>query len=138
MTDSLIGKRILLVDDDLDVLHFVRRALEKSGAEVVVASSTETALRNIAMTKPAIVVADISMPGCDGYELVRRMRDQETEHTPAIALTANVREADIMKAAEAGFDAHVAKPTRAFKLIRAIQDVISAPRDPSGRIPSYR
>lgn len=126
MTRSLAGKRIVLVDDDVDVLHTLRRALEKSGAEVVVASTAETAMRNIAMTKPSMVVTDISMPDGNGYDLVKRLRaDKDTARIPVIALTAHTRAADIEAAAAAGFDAHVAKPTRALKLIRAIEETFA-------------
>jgi two-component system, chemotaxis family, CheB/CheR fusion protein len=126
MTRSLAGKRIVLIDDDVDVLHTLRRALEKSGAEVTVASTTETALRNIAMTKPSIVVTDISMPDGSGYDLIKRLRtDQATARTPVIALTGHTRVADIEAAAAAGFAAHVAKPTRALKLIRAIEETFA-------------
>ena len=144
MTDSLAGKRIVLVDDDLDVLHVLRRALEQCGAEVIVASSTQIALRNIAMTKPSMVITDISMPDGDGYQIVKRLRDdKDTQATPVIALTAHVRDADVEKAAKAGFDAHVAKPTRALKLIRAIKDTFERTFDgrsaqPNKRIPTYR
>jgi len=146
MSRSLAGKRIVLVDDDVDVLHTLRRALEKCGASVVVATTTETALRNIAMTKPSMVVTDISMPDGSGYDLVKRLRsDKETARTPVIALTAHTRAADIEAAAAAGFDAHVAKPTRALKLIRAIDETFARMfRDPMAalrahtRIATYR
>jgi len=128
---ALVGLKILVVDDDADVLYLVRRILAEARADVTAASSAESALRNIAIARPDIVVSDLEMPGVDGWELMRQIRRLPIENggaTPAIALSAHVRESDKVKALAAGFTAHVGKPMRALKLIEAIRDAIGSVR----------
>lgn len=128
---ALAGLKILVVDDDSDVLYLVRRILSEARAEVTAASSAESALRNIGIVRPDLVVSDLEMPGVDGYELMRQIRQLPADSggmTPAIALSAHVREADKAKARAAGFDAHVGKPMRALKLIEAIRDAMRSLR----------
>ncbi len=128
---ALAGLKILVVDDDADVLYLVRRILAEARADVTAASSAESALRNIAIARPDIVVSDLEMPGVDGWELMRQIRRLPIENggaTPAIALSAHVRESDKVKALAAGFTAHVGKPMRALKLIEAIRDAIGSVR----------
>ena len=128
---AIVGLKILVVDDDADVLYLVRRILAEARADVTAASSAESALRNIAIARPDIVVSDLEMPGVDGWELMRQIRRLPIENggaTPAIALSAHVRESDKVKALAAGFTAHVGKPMRALKLIEAIRDAIGSVR----------
>jgi CheY-like chemotaxis protein len=132
---ALAGLKILIVDDDTDVLYLVRRILSEARADVTAASNAESALRNVAIARPDIIVSDLEMPGCDGYELMRQIRSLPADNggaTPAIALSAHVRESDRAKARAAGFNAHVAKPMRAMRLIEAIRDAIdSVKREPA-------
>ena len=126
---ALAGLKILIVDDDTDVLYLVRRILSEARADVTAASSAESALRNVAIARPDIIVSDLEMPGCDGYELMRQIRSLPADNggaTLAIALSAHVRESDKAKARAAGFNAHVAKPMRAMKLIEAIRDAMDS------------
>ena len=126
---ALAGLKILIVDDDADVLYLVRRILSEARADVTAASNAQTALRNIAIAHPDVIVSDLEMPGVDGFELMRRIRNLPVDSggaTPAIALSAHVREADKAKARAAGYNAHVAKPMRAMRLIEAIRDAVDA------------
>lgn len=133
---ALVGLKILVVDDDADVLYLVRRILAEARADVSAASSAESALRNIAIVRPDIIVSDLEMPGVDGYELMRQIRRLPADNggtTPAIALSAHVLEADKAKAIAAGFTAHVGKPMRALKLIEAIRSALGPLRPESRR-----
>lgn len=124
---ALAGLKILVVDDDADVLYLVRRILTEARAEVSAASSAQSALRNVAIARPDLIISDLEMPGCDGYELMQQIRRLPVENggaTPAIALSAHVREADKAKARAAGFNAHIAKPMRALRLIEAIREAV--------------
>jgi CheY-like chemotaxis protein len=124
---ALAGIKILVVDDDTDVLYLVRRILTEARADVSAASSAESALRNVAITRPDLIISDLEMPGCDGYELMQQIRRLPVENggaTPAIALSAHVRDADKAKARAAGFCAHIAKPMRALRLIDAIREAV--------------
>lgn len=124
---ALAGLKILVVDDDADVLYLVRRILAEARAEVTAASNAESALRNVAIVRPDLIVSDLEMPGVDGYELMQQIRRLPADNggaTPAIALSAHVREADKAKARAAGFNAHIAKPMRALRLIEAIREAV--------------
>ena len=124
---ALAGLKILVVDDDADVLYLVRRILTEARAEVSAASSAQSALRNITIARPDLIISDLEMPGCDGYELMQQIRRLPVENggaTPAIALSAHVRDADKARARAAGFNAHIAKPMRALRLIDAIREAV--------------
>ena len=126
---ALAGLKILVVDDDADVLYLVRRILAEARADVTAASNAESALRNVAIVRPDIIVSDLEMPGVDGYELIRQIRRLPADNggaTPAIALSAHVLETDRAKAIAAGFTVHVAKPMRALKLIEAIREALDS------------
>jgi CheY-like chemotaxis protein len=127
---ALAGLKILVVDDDADVLYLVRRILTEARADVSAASNAESALRNIALARPDLIVSDLEMPGCDGFDFIQRVRRLSADNggsTPAIALSARVGDADRAKARAAGFDAYIAKPMRALRLIDAIVEAM-APR----------
>ena len=107
---ALDGLRVLVVDDEEDARDMVAITLESWGAHVVTASGVEEALARIADWAPDVLVSDIGMPEADGYTLVRRLREIEGKHLPAVALTAYARAEDAERALTTGFDFHVAKP----------------------------
>lgn len=109
----LTGVRILIVDDNLDSLEFIDFAIKETGA------SGAAALEVLAQFQPDILVSDIAMPEMDGYELLRRIREQG-KAISAIALTAFAKEEDEQKSLNAGFQYHMTKPVEAEKLIAAI------------------
>jgi two-component system CheB/CheR fusion protein len=116
---KLGGTRILIVDDTEDSVEMLSLLLASEGAIVTSASSGEEALRAAAARELDLIVSDISMPGMDGYELMRALR-QSPRHrtTPAIALTGFGRDEDIARARQAGFDAQLTKPIDFPALIR--------------------
>lgn len=123
----LEGLKILFVDDDADVLLLVKTLLTNARAQVVTAISGEQALSMVGSEMPDVIVSDISMPSFDGYQFIAALRRQEIDGrrmTPAIALTAQSRPKDQLKALESGFNGHLAKPMRALNLIAAISDVV--------------
>jgi PAS domain S-box-containing protein len=114
--------RVLVVDDDPDARDLVAEVLRRSGGVVVTAASTAEALATIGADRPQILVADIGMPGEDGYVLVRRLRqldDRELASIPALALTAYAQATDRDRALAAGFQAYIAKPVDPVALVRA-------------------
>jgi CheY-like chemotaxis protein len=129
---TLAGVRALVVDDVEDARQFVSAVLAQAGAEVLEATSADDALRQIAKDPPDLVVADVGMPGIDGYEFIRRVRALRPAHggrTPAIALTAYGSAADRAMALAAGFSEHLAKPISPDALLAAVASVIpSAPQ----------
>lgn len=114
---------ILVVDDDADTLEFVARLLEEYGAQVRRAGSAAEALAALRATPPRFLISDIGMPEMDGYELIRRIRQQGADGTraiPAIAMTAFTRPNDRQRALEAGFQAHLAKPVDPATLVATV------------------
>ncbi len=119
----LAGLEVLVVEDELDSLEFIRVMLEDVGARVTTARSVPEALQVLARSQPDVLVSDIGMPGEDGYALIRQVRNSTQKHSnrlPAVALTAYARTEDRQQALEAGFQMHLAKPIEPDDLIEAI------------------
>jgi two-component system CheB/CheR fusion protein len=112
MTRSTLlhGVRMLIVEDDPDALTVLGMLLKTSGAVITTASSGEEAIAQAAADRFDLIVSDIAMPGMDGYELLRRLREMGLRDVPAIALTGFARPGDRKRAFEAGFNEHIAKP----------------------------
>jgi PAS domain S-box-containing protein len=123
-TQALQGMDVLLVEDDRDATEMLSLVLSERGAHVRTAADYDTALQQLQAAWPDVLVSDVGLPGRDGYELVRRVREIERErkapHLPAIALTAFTRPEDQRKTLDAGFDLHLGKPLRPHRLLAAI------------------
>ncbi len=125
---SLSGLRLLLVDDHVESRDPLAVLLSQTGAVVEVLSSGEEAVRLIRLgfgdEPPDLLICDIAMPGQDGYETVRLIREVEKSRQltamPAIALTAFAQNEDRARALEAGFQTHIAKPVMVKELIATI------------------
>lgn len=130
----LDGLRILIVDDDADMLDLLSYTLEVCGAEVRVATSANEAISILTGSSIPldILISDIGMPDEDGYSLLRRVRALEPEEggkIPAIALTAFARVQDRRAALLAGFQSHVAKPVEPAELVAVIANIAGRIRD---------
>ena len=123
---SLRGVTVLVIDDMEDARELVRRLLEDHDASVESASSAAEALALLRRRAPHVLVSDISMPGMDGYELIRAVRRGEAEgarRVPAMAVTAFAREEDRDRALAAGYQAHLPKPIEAGALVAAVANL---------------
>jgi PAS domain S-box-containing protein len=119
----LRGADVVVVEDDADACEMLSMILSDRGAHVRVAADFEAALRLLREHWPDVLVSDIGLPGRDGYELMRRVRDLTpagTPRLPAIALTAFSRVEDEASALQAGFDTHLTKPLKPHELIGAV------------------
>lgn len=119
---SLAGLRVLLVDDEASAREVLAVTLSTFGAEVTTAQSVADALSKIQEVNPHVLVSDIGMPVEDGYGLIGKVRALQTKlsQVPALALTAFAGREDILRAKQAGFQSHLAKPVDANKLAVAI------------------
>lgn len=119
---TLSGLKILVVDDEADARELLSLMLQARGAEVKSAASADEAIAVTEYWEPAIMLSDISMPGEDGYSLIRRLRRlrKSKRNIPAVALTAYARPEDRMRALAAGFQMHVPKPVEAGELLMVI------------------
>jgi two-component system CheB/CheR fusion protein len=105
------GRRVLIVEDNPDAGESLALILRRKGMEVQIATDGGTALRALALSAPDVVLLDIAMPGMDGYEVARRIRQQTAlDHVTLIALTGFAQEADRERCRQAGFDHHLVKP----------------------------
>ena len=129
---SLRGLTVMVVDDDDESRHVVAAHLETCDASVLTASSAAEALDLLQQHPVHVLLADIAMPGEDGYSLIRRLRalKASVSSVPAAALTAFAREEDRQEALDAGFQLHLAKPVDAGSLIAAVATLArwNAPR----------
>ena len=100
--------RVLVVDDEAEILAFLRIGLEAYGFEVVEAGSRESALRMAARTAPAVMVLDLGLPDGDGHDVLRRRR--EWSSVPVIVLSVPSSVAEKVEALDAGANDYVVKP----------------------------
>jgi two-component system CheB/CheR fusion protein len=120
---SLRGTLVLVVEDDARSREAVRLVLEAAGARTVLASSTDEALESLRRERPDAIVSDIGMPGRDGYDFMRALRELPVSsggRIPAIALTAYTRPEDRERALAAGYQDHLPKPVEAMSLIATL------------------
>jgi CheY-like chemotaxis protein len=120
--NSLRGLSVLVVDDDDESRHVVAAHLESCDATVLTAGSAAEAMALLQQHNVHVLLADIAMPGEDGYSLIRRLRalDAAIASVPAAALTAFAREEDRQEALDAGYQLHLSKPIDASSLIAAV------------------
>jgi PAS domain S-box-containing protein len=123
---TLRGRRVLAVDDDESTQELVATMLLMYGVSVRTAGRANQALQIFSEWHPDVLLADIAMPGEDGYELVRRIRSMPPPLglIPAVALTAYSDPQSVQKAFAAGFDAHLAKPLEPHVLADALAKVL--------------
>jgi PAS domain S-box-containing protein len=124
---SLQDVSILVVDDEKDILEAMAIGLGRYGARVATASSASEALDALKRERPHVLVADIGMPGEDGYALLQKVRALPAERggaTPAIALTAYAGQQDRLDALRTGFQMHVPKPVTPAELAIAVASLV--------------
>jgi two-component system phosphate regulon response regulator PhoB len=118
-------EKILVVDDEEDILELVRYNLAREGYTVVCAASGEAALKTAASDPVDLIILDLMLPGIDGLEVARRLRQNSgTKETPIVMLTAKGEEADIVTGLELGADDYVTKPFSPRILIARVKAVI--------------
>jgi signal transduction histidine kinase len=120
----LRGRTILVVEDHDDARELIVNVLEGAGARVLSASASAEAMVAVTHERPDAVVADIGLPGEDGYALLRRLRSRY-RGLPAIALTAYARATDRDRALAAGFDRHLVKPADPIELVTIVASIIA-------------
>lgn len=113
-------KKILLVDDEKDIVEFLKYNLEQEGFEVLAGYNGEEAL-NILSKKPDLIILDIMMPKMDGFEVCKRIRETKGfENVPVIFLTARSGETDEIKGLDLGASDYIQKPISPKKLVARV------------------
>ncbi|GAX35199.1 ATP-binding protein [Nodularia sp. NIES-3585] len=124
---SLLGVRVLVVDDEIDTRDFITTVLQQCQAEVKAVASVREALQVILEWKPDVLVSDIAMPEEDGYSLIRQVRSQPPEQggkIPAAALTAYARAEDRTRAIQEGYQLHLPKPIEPAELATVVASLV--------------
>jgi DNA-binding response OmpR family regulator len=119
---TTMSKTILVVDDEPEIVRFVRAYLEDAGYRVVIASEGQEALFVARHEKPDLVILDLMMPGMDGWDFIRRYRQERD--TPIVVLTARVEESDQVQGLELGADDYVTKPFSPRSLVARVRAVL--------------
>lgn len=121
-----MSKRLLIVDDDPNLLRAVAACLRGEGYEVDTARSGDEALIHIAQRLPDLIVSDIRMPRMDGYALARQLRNNpRTDLIPVIFLTAKDESSERIAGIRSGVDAYLTKPFEPDELIAVIGNILT-------------
>jgi DNA-binding response OmpR family regulator len=122
-----MGQKILVVDDELDIVKVVRAYLEQSGFRVITASDGEQALAAFRHEQPDLIVLDLNLPKLDGLDVCRAIR--RDGNVPIIMLTARVEETDRLIGLEIGADDYIVKPFSPREVVARVRTVLrrSAP-----------
>lgn len=117
--------KILVVDDELDILEIIRHALNKEGFEVHIAANGFQAIEQTRKIKPDLILMDVMMPVMDGMEACRQLKeDSETNNIPIVFLTARSEEFAELAGFEAGADDYIAKPIRPRVLMSRLKAIL--------------
>ena len=121
-----MSKRLLIVDDEPNLLRAVAACLKAENYEVSTARSGHEALMQLAESVPDLIISDIRMPGMDGYKLARQLRGSpRTALVPIVFLTAKDETADRIEGFRAGVDAYLTKPFEPDELIAVVNGILS-------------
>ncbi|MFW5941203.1 MAG: AAA family ATPase [Chloroflexota bacterium] len=124
-----MSQKILIVDDDRELLHLIGLALHRAGFQPIGAASADEALRKLQEEKPALVVLDVMLPGASGIELCRQLRQEAgTISLPIIMLSARTQVDDKIEGLEAGADEYLTKPISPKELIARIKALLERTR----------
>jgi PAS domain S-box-containing protein len=132
---DLSGVHVLVVDDHGDARDLIREVLETCGANVDTAGGVDEAMLAFVHRVPNVLISDIGMPGQDGYDLIRKVRELPAERgggVPAAALSAYARTEDRRRALNAGYSMHLAKPIEPAELIDVVASLTRFATGPPG------
>lgn len=119
-----MSKRILVVDDEKDIVDLIRYNLAKEGYEVLTAANGEEALKKAA-ARPDLIILDLMMPVLDGFETCRRLKsDPQRANIPIMFLTARSSEIDEVVGLELGADDYLQKPISPRKLVARVKTLL--------------
>lgn len=131
------GEKILIVDDEEDILELVAYNLKREGYQTVSAVSGEEALKKCRSETPDLIVLDLMLPGIDGLQVMKTLReDSVTKNIPTVMLTAKGDEADIVTGLELGADDYISKPFSPRVLLARVRAVLRRNRETEAQMPS--
>lgn len=120
-----MGKKILIADDDVDIVRLMQLRLEKSGYSVLAANSGLQAMEIARKEKPDLILLDINMPPPNGFQVCRELReDPDFRDTPIIFLTGKTTDSDKFWGKEAGANEYITKPYEGEELLQKIKKLL--------------
>ena len=120
-----MGKKILVVDDEPDIVKVVQLRLKASGYDVITANDGEEGLKKVKEERPDLVVLDVMMPKLDGYKVCRLLKfDSRYRAIPILMLTARSQPEDIKLAGECGADGYHTKPLEPKAFLDKIKELL--------------
>ncbi|MFS0753902.1 response regulator [Noviherbaspirillum sp. 1P10PC] len=121
-----MSARILIVDDEPNIVLSLEFLMEQAGFEVAVAEDGEAALAQLAAFRPDLVLLDIMLPRLNGYEVCQRLRaNPDWSGIKVVMLSAKGRELEVSKGLALGADAYVTKPFSTRELIALVQNLLA-------------
>ncbi len=118
-------KRILVVDDEVDLVETVRFSLELEGYDVLVAYNGEEALNQARKENPDLILLDLMLPKLDGYKVCRLLKfDERFKHIPILMLTAKIQEKDKVTGMETGANEYITKPFEMDELMKKVKNYL--------------
>jgi two-component system phosphate regulon response regulator PhoB len=123
--ESTAHHKILVVDDEEDLLELVRYTLAKEGHSITCVDTGEKAVDSVQRKLPDLIVLDLMLPGIDGLEVCRRLkRDLNTRDVPIIMLTAKSEERDVIRGLDGGADDYITKPFSPRVLLARVKSLL--------------
>lgn len=114
--------RVLIVDDEEDIIEFTEMALTATGFSVITAEDGEQGLKLALSEKPDIILLDVMMPGLDGFSVCKQLKDNpETQHIPILMVSAKALNQDIKKGMQSGCNDYMIKPFEMNELVEKIK-----------------
>lgn len=125
--------KILVCDDERNIVRLIQVNLEKEGYNVVTAFDGKEGLEKVASEKPDLLVLDVMMPYMDGFEVLKHLRrEQATEGLPVIMLTAKAQDKDVFEGFHYGADMYLTKPFNPKELISFVKRILQGGTDGAG------
>lgn len=122
--------KILVVEDEPDILEMVRYNLDQAGLDVQTAEDAERALQSVQEVLPDLIILDLMLPGIDGLDMCRQLKQEtRTRHIPILMLTARKEEVDRIVGLELGADDYVVKPFSPRELVLRAQAILRRSQD---------
>jgi DNA-binding response OmpR family regulator len=128
-----MAKKILIVDDEPNIVTALEYLLQKNGYEVLLARDGDAALKQVEAHRPDLVLLDVMMSLKSGYEVCQRMRERpDLQHIKIIMLSAKGREVEVSKGLSLGADSYVTKPFSNQELLARISALLGQAEKPGG------
>jgi DNA-binding response OmpR family regulator len=125
-TNRTTGYRVLIADDEANIVASLEFLMGRQGYEVAVATNGIEALERVADFDPDVVLLDVAMPGLDGFTVAQRIRAERGQEVAIVMLTAKGQEAEIAKGLAMGADLYVTKPFSTRDLVADVKRLLDS------------